>query len=419
MPYENESALRLENPNKYSKYKRTSGGTIYGGLRIPMSIDIIWGHKIGEPLDAWHPQALRFPIKDWTIKQAREWVDKNIKDYISFEPAINTKQQFSKDMTNLPIYELKFSENNSNDIKVSFVDQPAIEEDFFYFNEEKEVYKFSEDEKMIVTGPAMIPNKKMYRSNLDGYVYFTQDSIIKFAELLLNKSKNKFNVDHKDNFPNVTILESYFAKDNNEFNVPVGSLILSAKVNDKNLWNDIKSGKMNGFSIEGMAQHHLVNFELNYKKENKMNIKDKLETKFKEFLSTMFDENQEFAMDVTGDTACAVEDVPVSGDTKPADIPASGDTVQVESPEMETPMEDSMEPEGQEGTPEDKPMEHLTREEVQTMLDEMLAKIEEKLANKVAMAEEKIEQFGEQLQPMAKTTEIKLNKYQEWKEKNK
>lgn len=415
MPYTNEHALRLENPNKYTKYRRTSGGTIYGGLRVPITIDIIWGHKIGEPQDAWHPQALRFPIKDWTEKQAREWIDKNIKDYVSFEPAINLKLEFKIEMTDLPVYELIFNEDYSDKISVSFVDQPAIQEDFFYFNDEKEVYTFSDDEQMIVTGPAMIPNKKMYRKNLDGYVYFTKESIVKFAELLLNKKDNKFNVDHQQIFPNVNIIESYFAKENNEFNVPEGSLIISAKVNDLQLWNDIKEGKMNGFSIEGIAQHNLVQFEINKIKNNKMNIKEKLETKFKEFLSTMFDENQEFGIEVSGDTTTCVEDVPVTGTT-------SGDTmdVPVEVPTDETPMEDMMEPEGQEGTPEDvKPMEHLTKEDVQTMLDDFLIKIKEELGQKVSMTEEKLEQFGEQLQPMVQPKETKLNKYQQWKAENK
>lgn len=53
------------------------------------------------------------------------------------------------------------------------------------------------------------------------------------------------------------MLESYFIDHNrniapNEFsNVPDGSWITSFKVNDLNLWSEIKEGKFKGFSIQG------------------------------------------------------------------------------------------------------------------------------------------------------------------------
>lgn len=91
MPIPNEHALRLEKPD-YDRYRRTHGGVIYGGMRIPNIIDIIWGHNVGEPINAWHPQALRFPVKYWKNSDAKEWIRRNISDYISYEPASETKQ---------------------------------------------------------------------------------------------------------------------------------------------------------------------------------------------------------------------------------------------------------------------------------------------------------------------------------------
>lgn len=91
-PYPNEHAARLENPDKYDEFRRTKGGTIYGSIEVPKTISIIWGHVNGEPRNAWHPQALRFPIENWTVSQAKKWLKDNKIDYISFEPAEESKQ---------------------------------------------------------------------------------------------------------------------------------------------------------------------------------------------------------------------------------------------------------------------------------------------------------------------------------------
>ncbi len=86
MPYPTEHAARLESPD-YDEYRRTSGGTIYGSKTVPENIDIIWGHNKSEPEDAWHAQALRFPVKNWTADEAKKWLKDNNIDYISFEAA--------------------------------------------------------------------------------------------------------------------------------------------------------------------------------------------------------------------------------------------------------------------------------------------------------------------------------------------
>lgn len=90
MPYPNEHSLRLEKPS-YDKYRRTEGGTIFGSLEIPKTISIIWGHLNSEVPEAWHPQALRFPTKNWSLSEAKSWIKKNIKNYISFTMATNEK----------------------------------------------------------------------------------------------------------------------------------------------------------------------------------------------------------------------------------------------------------------------------------------------------------------------------------------
>lgn len=125
-------------------------------------------------------------------------------------------------MNKLPVYEI-FLEDNEN-IALSLVKNPAIEETFIYFDEDTMKLEFN-DEQMIVKGPALIPNKKIFRSDSigDRYVFMSEDTVKKFAEYLINKQGIKFNSGHSNNIIEANIVESYFTSKTNEFNVPEGS----------------------------------------------------------------------------------------------------------------------------------------------------------------------------------------------------
>jgi hypothetical protein len=124
MPYPNEHSARLKDPKDFEpkSFRRTEGGTIYGKIKIPKTIAIIWGKLKGKskPSDPPIPQALRFPTKNWTVQKAKKWLkDNNIK-YQSFEPAKKKeKQSMSQDSAPLKscIFndnaEVKFAKNNS------------------------------------------------------------------------------------------------------------------------------------------------------------------------------------------------------------------------------------------------------------------------------------------------------------------
>jgi hypothetical protein len=86
-PYPNEHSARLQNPNKFDKFRRKADGKLYNKIKVPSTIDILWGHlKDGED-DDWAAQALRFPIKNWTATEAKQWLKDNDIKYERFEPA--------------------------------------------------------------------------------------------------------------------------------------------------------------------------------------------------------------------------------------------------------------------------------------------------------------------------------------------
>lgn len=147
---------------------------------------------------------------------------------------------------------------------VSIVDKPAIEVDFLKFKDQK--ICFAKDEsKHILTGPALIANMPIYRRNFltgeEYYVVFTVDTIAKLVERYSkNNMLNTVNLQHDGNMiDGVYMFESYLVDKERgiapkEFDIANGSWIVSFKVEDEKLWNEIiSSNDFNGFSVEVAA----------------------------------------------------------------------------------------------------------------------------------------------------------------------
>lgn len=144
--------------------------------------------------------------------------------------------------------------NNIDDFKVSLVDEPAIEQDFLAFSKEK-LY-FANEEKHIIVGPVMIPEMRIARLDENKkpyYVYFTKETIEKIAHSFIREGRlDEFNLQHNSDTGKVHIVESWLTdgKDS-RFDVPEGTWMIAAKVEDPDIWDSIKAGKFNGFSLEG------------------------------------------------------------------------------------------------------------------------------------------------------------------------
>ena len=93
MPLPSEHSARFQNPAKFAldSIRRTAGGTIFGSIKVPKSIGIIWGKLKGK--DAPHqmpmPMSLRFEKTKWTVAQAKTWLKDNKLDdnVLRFESA--------------------------------------------------------------------------------------------------------------------------------------------------------------------------------------------------------------------------------------------------------------------------------------------------------------------------------------------
>ena len=167
-------------------------------------------------------------------------------------------------MLNIPIYEALIIDEIDGITAVSLVDAPAVESDFLKFNKEKEKMLFSIDneEKRIVTGVVLRADFPIYRITNNGYEYyivFSQDTIIKMTEKMLKQNTfNNINLNHNDNrFIEGVTLRELFIKDTEKGISPKGfedisngSLFATYHIENNEVWEQIKQGTFNGFSIE-------------------------------------------------------------------------------------------------------------------------------------------------------------------------
>lgn len=162
------------------------------------------------------------------------------------------------------IIELILDENDEmNGIEaISVVENPAIEEDFVFLKSDEVKLAEVDKERRILMGAALIPNKPIYRRNGENefYIFFSKDTVLKASQLYLKKGRQgEATLEHQEKITGLTVVESWIVEDEIQdksrkynLNVPIGSWVVSMKVDNDEIWNDyVKTGKVKGFSIEG------------------------------------------------------------------------------------------------------------------------------------------------------------------------
>jgi hypothetical protein len=193
-------------------------------------------------------------------------------------------------MESKKIIELVIDENDlqTGIHAVSVVHSPAIEENFIALAKHELELKEVDTEKKILMGAALVPNKQILRADKDGkgyYIYFSEDTIKKASELFLMRSnQNNATLEHKEKLNGMSVVESWVI-DNPEmdkskeygFSLPKGTWMIAMKVNNEDIWKDVKAGKVKGFSIEGY-------FADKYEMSQEKNEREEIINKLKELL---------------------------------------------------------------------------------------------------------------------------------------
>jgi hypothetical protein len=177
----------------------------------------------------------------------------------------------TNNFSELPLVEFFIKDKKTNSVgrlkAISIVTDPAIEESFQLFNNKvvKSEFKVTNNDKMEITGPVMIPNKKILRRDESTGEYyncfFSPATVKECAELYLyDCNHNKGNFEHENLFTDkVRVIESWIVehpeRDKSKAlgfsGVKKGTWFVTFKCYDQKLWSELKKSDFSGFSVEG------------------------------------------------------------------------------------------------------------------------------------------------------------------------
>lgn len=308
----------------------------------------------------------------------------------------------------LPIYQALLKQEEDGIYCVSLVDDPATQSNFMTFSKdiaELQKYSIQDDEKHIVSGVIMVAERPIYRraGDFEFFVVFSKETLADMAKRMLkNGFQNNISVQHNGvPVEGVSLIELYIKDTEKGINpnflddVPEGSLIGSYKVENEELWQEIKKGEFKGFSIEALNTLEYTGIDMqkfNKVKKHKTTmakLKEKLKKLLMEFASVetdkgtlnydelavgaeVFDENDEPAADgeyLTEEKVIVVAEGKIT-EIRDREVEETAEEVQVETEaaEEEEVVEETTET--VEETVADEPEDELRKE-----IDELKAQV--------------------------------------------
>ena len=164
----------------------------------------------------------------------------------------------------MKIIELILDDEDENFIEaISVVENPAIEEDFVALKNEQTQFMFAkeEGEKRLLIGAILTPNKPIFRRSgeEDYYIYFSRDTVRQASQLYLKKGfQSNSTLEHEQKLKGLTLVESWIVEDPKMdktklygMDLPKGTWAGAIKVDNDEIWEQVKDEKLKGFSIEG------------------------------------------------------------------------------------------------------------------------------------------------------------------------
>lgn len=284
----------------------------------------------------------------------------------------------------------------SETFAISMVDEPAIEQDFIALAKDKEEVKvtLASEERHICYGPVLIPEKDIYRNNgkQEFYINFSEESIQKMSQDFMKEYRqHEVNLQHSDEqASDVFVVESWLVEDPYKdkanylgFNVPKNTWMIGMKVNNDEVWNKIKSGELNGFSVES-----LISLE-EFAKQDDMQENENFWTKLKGIINEALGKSsyaeEELAEEIKEQETEIIETE--LEEEKPVETPPVEPKPEEPTDTPPEPKEEPVEPENEPEEPKEEPKEdnnHL--EELINNLKaeiEALKEVNEGLQNKV------------------------------------
>ena len=171
------------------------------------------------------------------------------------------------------VVELVLDEENFKDgvFAISLVETPAIDIDFVALNAEEDPIKLTaiDEDKRLLMGAVLTPDYPILRKDKNGepfYILFKEETIKETSQLYLKKgNQSNTTLDHSVRVDGAFVVETWLKEDEvhdksvkYDIPAPVGSWMVTMKVENNEIWNDfVKTGKVKGFSIEGLFEDQL------------------------------------------------------------------------------------------------------------------------------------------------------------------
>lgn len=105
-----------------------------------------------------------------------------------------------------------------------------------------------DEEKQIATGEVYAP----FVIDSHGDMMEPEDVELIAHRFLANTLNDRIDIMHNNRPANAVAVESFISKGSEDFNE--GAWVLSVKVNDDDVWEDIRVGKLSGYSLEAMVK---------------------------------------------------------------------------------------------------------------------------------------------------------------------
>lgn len=231
-------------------------------------------------------------------------------------------------------YKAILKEDTTGVYAISLVEQPAMESEFLALSKQPELIQFKtvDEEKRILLGAVLIPDKPIYR-NQNGrefYVQFPTETIQMAQEgFFKNGYQNNSTYEHEEQmqFKGVTVVESWIKEDevNDKsvkygINEPVGTWFAKMKINNQEIWDEyVKTGLVKGFSIDGYFDMEKINLNIHTMSNENKNLIDaftaalksvfKPETKEEIKLGQMQNANEDLIIYFEGEMATLGQEV--------------------------------------------------------------------------------------------------------------
>jgi hypothetical protein len=153
---------------------------------------------------------------------------------------------------------------------VSLVSDPAIQINWIKFNKQSEIkLAIQNEDKRIIFTPVLIPNQLIYR-NIAGEEFnlmFDKETIeLVEQKWVKDNLSSAVDIEHSSKlidgvtfFESVLLNNERFATAKGFEGLPEGTWFLTGKVESDDVWTKIKSGEINGVSIDGLFKTAQVN----------------------------------------------------------------------------------------------------------------------------------------------------------------